>query len=95
MRLLGKQKLHDFKEDHADARTKIESWEAEIENAEWKTPMDLKNKFPSADTPGNQQVIFNICGNKYRLWVQIEYKQEIVLVRNVGTHQEYSKWKIA
>ncbi|OIO32189.1 MAG: hypothetical protein COZ49_01280 [Candidatus Yonathbacteria bacterium CG_4_10_14_3_um_filter_47_65] len=94
MKLLGKQQLHDFKEKHADARSHIESWEAEVESMEWKTPHELKSMFPSADTPGNQQAIFNICGNRYRLWVQVEYKQRIVLVRKIGTHKEYSKWKI-
>lgn len=94
MKLLGKQHLHEFKEKHADARSQVESWEAEVENAEWKNPHELKNRFPSADTPGNQQVIFNICGNRYRLWVQVEYKQRIVLVKRIGTHKEYNKWKI-
>lgn len=94
MRLLGKQQLHEFKEKFTDARSQIESWEAEVESAVWKTPHELKSRFPGADTPGNQQVIFNIRGNRYRLWVQVEYKQGIVLVRKIGTHKEYSKWKI-
>jgi mRNA interferase HigB len=94
MRLLGKQKLYDFKKEHADAKSQIESWEAEVESAEWKNPYELKNRYPRADTPGNQQAIFDICGNKYRLWVQIEYKQGIVLVRKIGTHKKYDKWKI-
>jgi mRNA interferase HigB len=94
MRLLGKQRLHDFKEKHADARSKIESWEAEVESAGWKNPHELKGRYPSADTPGNQQAIFNIGGDRYRLWAQVEYKQGIVLVKNIGTHKEYDKWEI-
>jgi len=94
MRLLGKQPLHDFKGKHADVRSHIESWEAEVASATWANPHELKSRFPSADTPGNQQAIFNICGNKYRLWVQVEYKQGIVLVRKIGTHNEYEKWCI-
>ena len=94
MRLLGKQWLYDFKEKHADARSYIESWEAEVEGAAWANPHELRHKYHGVDTPGNQQAIFNICGNKYRLWVQIEYTQGIVLVKKIGTHKEYEKWLI-
>jgi len=34
-------------------------------------------------------VVFNICGNKYRLVVKISYKNAVVLIRFVGTHKEY------
>jgi len=34
-------------------------------------------------------VVFNICGNKYRLVVWINYSVGVVLVRFIGTHKEY------
>jgi len=67
MKLLGKKLLYDFKQKHAYARSQIESWEAEVEGAEWDTPYELKGKYPRVSLPGNQQAIFDICGNKYRL----------------------------
>ncbi len=94
MILLGKQPLHDFKRQHTDAKSKIESWESEIEDASWKTPHELKQKFPTADSVGNKSTIFNICGNRYRLWVIIDYENQMVLVKKIGTHTEYEKWKI-
>lgn len=94
MKLLGKKLLYEFKKKHADARSQIESWEAEVEEAQWLTPHELKARYPKASMPGNQQVIFDICGNRYRLWVQVTYKSGIVLVRNIGTHKEYDKWEI-
>lgn len=94
MKLLGKKLLHDFKEKYADARSQIESWEAEVEEAQWNTPHDLKSKYQRASLIGNQEVIFNICGNKYRLWVQVNYKNKIVLTKKIGTHKEYDGWDI-
>lgn len=39
--------------------------------------------------------VFNICGNKFRLIVKIEYKHQKVFIKHVLTHAEYNKgeWK--
>lgn len=94
MNLLGKKLLYIFKEKHADARSQIESWEAEVEEAQWSTPHDLKGKYPKASLVKDQQVIFDICGNRYRLLVRVNYKNKIVLVKKTGTHKEYDNWDI-
>lgn len=92
MKLLGKQLLYDFAARHADARSQINSWRAEVEGAQWNSPDDLKCRYPKASILKEQQAIFDICGNRYRLWTQISYKNEIVLIKKIGTHKEYEKW---
>lgn len=92
MKLIGKKLLQDFKEKHADARSQIESWEAEAEEAQWRTPHELKSRYPKASIIKNQQAVFDICRNKYRLLVQVTYKNGIVLIKKVGTHKEYDNW---
>ena len=95
MKLIGKQTLHDFKKRHADAQSRLDSWEVEVEEAQWKTPIDLKNKFPKASILRDNNVIFDIYVNRYRLLVQITYKSGIVLIKKVGTHKEYDEWQIS
>ncbi|OGE78897.1 MAG: hypothetical protein A3A83_03295 [Candidatus Doudnabacteria bacterium RIFCSPLOWO2_01_FULL_48_57] len=95
MNLLGKKILYDFKEKHADSKSQIASWEAEVEEAHWATPHDLKRRYPKASLPGNHQVIFDICRNKYRLLARVNYKNGIVLVLKIGTHKEYDNWDIS
>ena len=95
MELLGKKLLHDFKERHADARSQVESWEAEVEEAQWDTPHDLKARYPKASLVGDQQVVFDISKNRYRLLVRVNYKNKKVLIKKVGTHKEYDKWDIS
>ena len=47
--------------------------------------------FRSADFVGDDRIVFNIGGNKYRLIVRISYVYKQVLVKFVGAHAEYDK----
>ncbi len=92
MKLIGQQILENFKQKHADAKKHMEAWECEANDAHWDTPSAVKNRYPKASILPEDEVVFNIRGNKYRLRVRINYKNYIVLVKNVGTHDEYMKW---
>jgi len=94
MKLLGKQLIYDFVEKHADARSQIDSWRAEVEEAQWDTPNQLKYRYPKASILKDRQVIFDICGNKYRLLTQISYQNKVVLIKKIDTHSEYNKWNL-
>jgi len=39
----------------------------------------------------NNRVVFNLCGNKYRIVVLVDYARYGMLIRFVGTHEEYDK----
>lgn len=94
MKLLGKKIIYDFKDEHTDSKSHLDSWEAEIEEAQWSTPHELKLRYPKASILKNLRVVFNICWNKYRLLVMVNYKNKIVLVEKIGTHKEYDKWNL-
>lgn len=95
MMLLGRQILQKFKDKHTDAQSQIDSWEAEIKISQWETSHDLKRRYPKASLLKDQQIVFNICGNKYRLLVQVSYKNKKVLIKKIGTHKEYDRWNIS
>jgi len=40
---------------------------------------------------GNNRVVFNIAGNKYRLIVEMEYRAGIAWVKFIGTHARYDQ----
>ena len=39
----------------------------------------------------NNRVVFNLCGNKYRIVVLMDYIRHGMLVRFVGTHRQYDE----
>ncbi|MEK9158095.1 MAG: type II toxin-antitoxin system HigB family toxin [Patescibacteria group bacterium] len=92
MKVLHKTKLHHFKQAHPDACSRIDSWLAETEEATWRTPRDIKDRYASASFLKDNHVIFNIKGNKYRIKIRVDYPNGIVLIIAVGTHQEYMRW---
>lgn len=69
----------------------LKSWFAEAEKALWANPTEIKEKYRSASILKNNRVVFNICGNKYRLIVRINYSSKVVFIRFIGTHSEYDK----
>ena len=93
MKLLNKGLLRYFEKVHADVRPQLESWEAEVEEAQWSNPHDLKRRYPKASIV-KDHVVFDFCWNKYRLLVQVNYKNGIALVKKIGTHKEYDNWSI-
>lgn len=49
----------------------------------------MKAAYRHASIVGDNRVVFNIAGNKYRMVVKIRYDVGIIYVRFVGTHREY------
>ena len=76
---------------HGDAEQPLRAWFAEARRAAWRTPSDVKAAYRNASFVGNDRVVFNIGGNKYRLVVALKYSAQIAFIRFVGTHAAYDK----
>lgn len=91
MRVVSRGILVEYYTTHKETKDQLEAWFHEVKKAEWDTPQDVKEKYGSASIIGNNRVVFNIKGNKYRLVTKINYKMKIVYIRFFGTHKEYNK----
>lgn len=92
MKLIGKEKLHAFKQRHGDVRSQCETWEQDVLSADWKVPQDVKDYDRKASfLPRTNQVVFNLKGNRYRVGVIIYYPNQTVFVEWALTHAEYTK----
>lgn len=89
MRVIAKRILRDFWVKHNDSEEPLKTWYKEASKATWNDPSDIKAMYAEASILKNSRVIFNICGNKYRLIVEINYKRQWVFIRFIGTHKDY------
>ncbi len=89
MRIIAKRALRAFWRRPPRAEQPLKSWYAIAAKADWSSPADVKTAYRSASLVGNDRVVFNIGGNRYRLVVRFDYPHRIGFVRFVGTHAEY------
>lgn len=100
MRIIAKPILIEYWEKHRQEKVSLENWYRVARNANWSKPDDIRKTFNSTDpyTKDNRLYhIFNVGENNTRVIVNIHFNTQIVYIRLVLTHQEYSKqrWKEA
>jgi mRNA interferase HigB len=91
MLIIYLEKLTAFAKKHADARKSLATREDVTEKAEWKTKQDVLSDFPNAKMIKNNRARFEIKHNTYRLIVFINFDAQRVVVRFIGTHNEYDR----
>jgi len=84
-------KEHWQKSGRDDSEEQLKAWYHEAKKATWQNPNEVKAQYRSASIVGDNRIVFNICGNKYRLVVKVNYEAQWIFIRFVGTHKEYDK----
>ena len=85
------EKLNAFTKNHANSRKSLATWKATTEIAIWKNKQDVFADFPKAKMIANNRARFEIVHNTYRLIAFIDYEDQIVEIRFIGTHNEYDR----
>lgn len=91
MRVVAKRILREFWGKQTDSEDQLKTWYREASKAFWTSPAHIKSEYPKASILKSGRVVFDICGNKYRLIVQINYLRQWVFIRFIGTHKDYDK----
>lgn len=94
MKVVGIQALDELKKNHADTRSSIDNWLAEVRDAKWTSFKDIQNSYNSADYIAPDNIVFDIRHNRYRIWVHVNYKHQIIAIEKAGTHKEYDSWQL-
>ena len=91
MRVISKKMLRDFWEKHPDSEQQLKTWFKEAFKASWNDPAEIKKQYSTASILKGSRVVFNICGNRYRLVVLINYSRNWIFIRFIGNHRDYDK----
>jgi len=74
-----------------DSEAPLKTWLELTERADWRSTAEVKAQYRHASIVGNDRVVFNIAGNKYRIVALIHYNKRTLYIRFVGTHAEYDR----
>lgn len=94
MRIISRRIIRKFCEEHPDAISALDRWYSIMKHADITSFAELRSLFSNADMVG-KYVVFNIGGNKYRLIAHIHFNRNTIYIREILTHEEYSRnsWK--
>lgn len=96
MRLISATTINEHAERHPVAAQALADWCAIVKAAEWTSPQQLVEKYGRSARPiSDERVIFEICGNRFRLIVAVWWaapgRKGVVYVKFFGTHADYDR----
>lgn len=62
-----------------------------MENAQWRTPEEIRTAHPKVSILKGGRVVFNIKANDYRLVALVQYQEGVLMIRFFGSHEDYDK----
>jgi mRNA interferase HigB len=87
--IITRKTLLNFCKAYPEASIALMEWYHEMIKQEFKSFNDLKKVYKNASIVGDDRVVFNIAGNKFRLVVRIVFEFKAIQVKWFGTHKEY------
>ena len=83
--------LLDYCKKYPEAKNGLLSWYHELQKSNFENLNELKSNYPDASIIGDNRIILNIHGNKYRLIVRVLFNYKAIQIKWFGTHSEYNK----
>jgi mRNA interferase HigB len=99
VRIIKEKFLRDMAEQHPKAAKYLAVWVKTVRSADWHGLAEVRRSYPGADMvrvgSGKTVLVFNVCGNTYRLVVAMHFDRQTAYTLRFLTHAEYStdKWK--
>ena len=99
LRIVKERFLRDAADQNPKAAKYLAAWTQTVRAARWQNIADVRRSYRSADTvrvgSGRPVIVFNVCGNSYRLIVAMHFNTQIAYVLRFLTHAEYDRdaWK--
>lgn len=81
MRLLGRQRLSRLRGDEIEKW--VRAWVAEVMNAHWKQPSDVRDQFPNARHHGGSLFLFPVGSCNCVICLMIAFPQGVALITDL------------
>jgi mRNA interferase HigB len=96
MKIISETRFKEFSSKYPDAKANLLTWHKRSKLAKWQDFNEVCQDFKqgSVDKVGDY-IIFDICGNDYRLISYVDFVGKKVYLKYFLTHADYSKdrWK--
>ena len=87
--IITSRTINEYCQKYPEATQALRKWYSDFSRASFNNANELKAVYRNASIVGDNRVVFNIGGNKFRLVVRISYQYKAVMVKWFGTHKEY------
>lgn len=91
--IITRKTLLDFSNRYPEAANALYEWYHELLKSELKNFNELKRIYGNASIVGDDRVVFNIMGNKFRLVVRFVFEFRIIQIKWFGTHSNTTRLK--
>ncbi len=92
MNIIAVRTLREFWQKHPQAERPLRVLYNRLIAHDWAGPQEIKQTFgATVDFVGDNRVIFDVGGNKYRVIIAFAYPYRRGMIKFVGTHAEYDK----
>lgn len=92
MHVISKKALVAFWSQHPLAKAPLEAWHRIVEASSFKSLVEVKQAFNTADYVPPGWTVFDVGGNNFRVIAVIHYNRQKLYIRDVLTHSEYDRW---
>ncbi len=93
--IIIRRTLLEYCKNFPDAATALSEWYFELLNCDFANFNELKKVYGNASLVGDDRVVFNIMGNKYRLVVRVVFEFIAIQIKWFGTHSDYDKINVS
>jgi len=93
--IINRKTLLLYCKRYPGAAIALQGWYYELLKGEFKNFNEVKKVYGSVSLVGDDRVVFNILGNKYRLVVRMVFLFKVIQIKWFGTHAEYDKIDVA
>jgi mRNA interferase HigB len=91
MNVFAYRVLETFWNKHVDSQIPLKAWYFCCRKSRWKNFNELNMSFPDAFPVGDNRVVFDIKGNRYRLVARVLFDYKQMQIKWIGTHTDYDK----